>query len=120
MARLIVDENIRGNVLDLLRDDGHDVLSIYETARGMPDEDVLMLAVRESRILVTPDKTDFGALIYQEQSPPPLAVILFRIPYVSVGDVPRFISESITLHDDWEGYFWVIDEHGVRARPLPD
>lgn len=119
MARLIVDANIRGNVLDLLRGANQDVLSIYETARGLTDEEILELAVRESRILVTLDKTDFGALIFQGQSPHPPAVILFRIPSITVSDAPHFISNSIAARDDWEGYFWVIEERGARWRPFP-
>ena len=119
MARLVVDENINGNVLELLRDDGHDVLSIYETARGIADEEILELAVRESRILVTLDKTDFGALIFQGHSPHPPAVILFRIPNSTVSDTPHFILDSIAARDDWEGYFWVIEERGSRWRPFP-
>ena len=119
MVRLIVDANIRGDVLDLLRGANHDVISIYETARSMADEDVLALAVRESRILVTLDKTDFGALIYREQSPPPPAVILFRMPSITVTDASHFISDSIAAREDWEGYFWVIDERGVRRRTFP-
>ena len=119
MARLLVDANIRGNVLELLRDASHDVLSIYEAARGLTDEEVLELAVRESRILVTLDKTDFGALIFQGQSPHPPAVILFRMRGITLTDTPEFITRSISTRDNWEGCFWVIDGRSVRSRPFP-
>lgn len=119
MARLIVDANIRGNVLDLLRYAGHDVLSVYETARSLTDEEILELAVRESRILVTLDKTDFGALIFQGQSSHPPAVILFRMRGITVTNTPEFITRRISTRDNWEGRFWVIDGRSVRSRPFP-
>ena len=119
MARLVVDENLRGNVLELFRDAGHDVLSIYETARSMTDREILRLSVRESRILVTLDKTDFGALIYQERLPPPPAVILFRLYGFNAADASYFMLGSIAARDDWEGYFWVIGARGGRRRSLP-
>jgi len=77
------------------------------------------IAVRESRILVTRDKKDFGALIYQERLPPPVAVILFRIPDTGAAAMSAFVLATIGARSDWEGFFWVIDEAGVRWRDFP-
>ena len=43
----------------LLREKGHDVLSISESMPQTADEDILEIATRESRIVLTFDK-DFG------------------------------------------------------------
>ncbi len=117
--RLIVDENIPSLSVDLLRRAGHDVLSIAETAPSTPDPGVMHLAVRESRILVTRDKKDFGALVYQERLPPPVAVILFRIPDTGAVAMSAFVLATIGARSDWDGTFWVVDERGIRGRPLP-
>jgi predicted nuclease of predicted toxin-antitoxin system len=47
-----------------LRGEGHDVFSVYDEARGLPDEAVLERAVVEHRILVTADK-GFGERVYR-------------------------------------------------------
>lgn len=53
--RFLVDECTGPRVARWLRDQGHDVFSIYEEARGLDDGDVLAMAVREDRILITND-----------------------------------------------------------------
>ncbi len=44
------------------------------------------------------------------------------VPFPDTGAAAtsNFILDTIEARNDWEGYFWVIDERGVRARPLPD
>ena len=61
--RFVVDECTGPAVASWLRSQDHDVVSVYEDARRMPDELILPLAVREDRIVVTNDK-DFGDLIF--------------------------------------------------------
>ena len=39
-----------------LRTLGHDVLSVYDENRGLPDDEVLRWAEREKRVLITNDK----------------------------------------------------------------
>ncbi len=54
--RIVIDENVSYGVVERLRMRGHDVLSISEMPeRGMSDEDVYALAVREEAVLVTRD-----------------------------------------------------------------
>lgn len=62
--RFVVDECVGPKVAAWLRGEGHDVLSIYDEARGLPDDDVLELAVAQQRILVTADK-GFGEKVYR-------------------------------------------------------
>ena len=50
-------------LVSLLRHAGYDVVSVFETARGSDDVEVLSMAVTDDRILLTYDKNDFGALI---------------------------------------------------------
>ncbi len=53
VAKFIVDENMGEHLVSLLRDTGYDVLSVFETARGSDDVEVLSMAVNEDRILLT-------------------------------------------------------------------
>lgn len=77
--RLFADENVPLKAVQLLRKKGHDVLSICETAPQTADEDILQLAEKDGRILITFDK-DFGELAYNSPLPLSCGIILFRIP----------------------------------------
>jgi predicted nuclease of predicted toxin-antitoxin system len=66
--RFLVDECTGPAVARWLRDQSHDVFSVYEAARGMTDDDVLDKAYSESWILITNDK-DFGEKVYRERKP---------------------------------------------------
>ncbi|WP_437643835.1 DUF5615 family PIN-like protein [Sorangium sp. So ce362] len=48
--RFLVDECTGPRVARWLRDQQHDVVPIYEDARGLDDADALAMAVREDRI----------------------------------------------------------------------
>ena len=75
--RFLVDENVGPLVARWLRQQGHDVFSVYEQARGMDDEDVLAKAFAEGWILITSDK-DFGEKVYREQRPHQ-GIVLLRL-----------------------------------------
>ena len=55
IRNFIVDENMEEEAILLLRYAGYDVLSVFESARGSDDVEVLSLAVSEDRILLTFD-----------------------------------------------------------------
>lgn len=114
----MVDENVPEHAVVLLRAAGHDVSSIAETAPATTDRRILDIAFVESRILITRDKKDFGALVFQERLNAPPGVILFRVPATAVTATSRFIADTIAAQGDWTGYFWVVNERGVRRRPL--
>jgi predicted nuclease of predicted toxin-antitoxin system len=57
--RFLVDECTGSTVARWLRDQGYEVFSVYDEARGISDDDVLQKAFIENWILITNDK-DFG------------------------------------------------------------
>jgi predicted nuclease of predicted toxin-antitoxin system len=54
--RFLVDENVSRLVIERLRANGFEVISISETRAGAPDKDVLAAADAEDCILVTEDR----------------------------------------------------------------
>lgn len=117
--RLILDEYMGEQLGSLLRDAEYDVFSVFETARGSSDVDVLAMAVDENRILLTYDKNDVGALIYDRGLAAPPAVLLFRIPEVPAERRPQFVADSLVQRSDRFGSFWVIEAERTRERSLP-
>ena len=64
--RFLVDECIGPKVARWLREQGYEVFSVYEQARGMDDEDIILKAFDENWILITNDK-DFSEKVYRDQ-----------------------------------------------------
>ena len=62
--RFIIDECAGPHLARWLRDQGHDVFSIFEESRGITDDLVIKKALKENRILVTNDK-DFGEKVFK-------------------------------------------------------
>ena len=66
--RFLVDECTGPAVARWLRDQSHEIFSVYEEARGMADDDILDKAFSEHWILITNDK-DFGDKVYRDKRP---------------------------------------------------
>ena len=64
--RFLVDECTGPAVAHWLRQNGHDVFSIYEQARGEDDDSILDKAFTEDWVLITIDK-DFGDKVFRER-----------------------------------------------------
>ena len=64
--RFLVDECTGPNVARWLREQGHEIFSVYEEERGIEDELIIQKALAENWILITNDK-DFGEKIYKER-----------------------------------------------------
>ena len=106
--RILADENISEQVVVRLRAAGQDVRWTKETDRGEADPNLLELATRERRTLITYDK-DFGALVNRDGMSAPHGVILFRIH----SDVPdsvktAFVASSVMAWDSLPSGIWTI------------
>jgi predicted nuclease of predicted toxin-antitoxin system len=66
--RFLVDECTGPYVARWLREQNHEVFSVYEEARGIDDDAILKKAYEENWILITNDK-DFGEKIFRERYP---------------------------------------------------
>ncbi|MEZ0485533.1 DUF5615 family PIN-like protein [Fibrella aquatica] len=56
---IIADENIDHSIIEAIRSKGIDIESIYETNRGIRDEQIIERARTPPRLILTEDK-DFG------------------------------------------------------------
>jgi predicted nuclease of predicted toxin-antitoxin system len=116
--RILANENVSATVIQVLRDHGHDVLSVKESLRGEKDPSILARAQAEQRLVVTHDK-DFGELAFRIGLPAECGVILLRLS----GDDPDVDNQralqAIESRSDWTGHFSVITEDRIRMRPLP-
>ena len=115
--KFLADECCDTGLVASLRNDGHDVLYVLEKKPGIPDDEVLLDAYNEGRILLTEDK-DFGELVYRLKKPSN-GIILIRIDVrerqIKWARLKKLIED---YQDRLAGHFVVIDSHKFRFRPL--
>ena len=66
--KFLVDECTGPAVAHWLEQQGHDVFSVYDLARGIDDDKVIEIAQIEERILITNDR-GFGEKVFRERRP---------------------------------------------------
>jgi predicted nuclease of predicted toxin-antitoxin system len=111
----MVDESSGAAVVIFLRRLGYDVLSASEIMRQAEDEDVLRLAEKDERILITNDK-DFGELIFKSEKAH-AGVILMRLRDESPENRVRVLQAVLDHHlERIPGNFIVATEKNLRVR----
>lgn len=88
--KFLANENFPQPSIEILRKSGFNVLSVYESFRGISDEEVINIARAEGRIILTFDK-DYGELIFKQHRTPPLGVVFFRYK----GKYPTEIADKL-------------------------
>lgn len=117
--RFLANENFPIDSVRRLREAGHDVVSVGEDIPGAKDEEVLSLAAREDRVLLTFDR-DYGELIYRRGMVSPGGLVYLRF----VPLTPVHPAEIVLGLEQVEGLriehrYTVVDPPRIRQRPLP-
>ena len=100
--RILANENFPLDAVVSLRHDGHDVWWVRTEAPGISDVEVLDLARRDNRLIVTFDK-DFGELAFHAHLPLAGGIILFRLRAASAAQIAKFVSSVLMSRNDWLG-----------------
>jgi predicted nuclease of predicted toxin-antitoxin system len=116
-VRFLVDECTGPIVARWLSTQGHEVLSIYDEARGLDDEAILIRACAEDRVIVTNDK-DFGDLVFRKQMPH-RGVILLRLTNPNPADQIAALDRFLASGTDIAGGFVVVSEASIRVAGGP-
>lgn len=115
--RFLVDECTGPAVARWLRDQGHDVFSGYENARGIDDDAVITRAVSEDRILITNDK-DFGEKVYRDGQIH-AGIVLLRLQDDSASGKVAAVRSLLEFHAERvAGAFVVVTDRQVRFAKL--
>lgn len=102
-----------------LRRSGHDVLYAAEALRSLTDREVLVVAARDGRIIVTDDK-DFGDLV-MNRAHGASGVILFRIDQRrSAVRCARLVNIVNEFGSILYSSFVVVRERSFRIRDAAD
>lgn len=108
--RLLLDAHVSGpGVGRRLAESGHDVRAIDQEREleGLDDEDVLALAVRDNRILVTQDVEDFPAIAREWATGGRShagVILIYRIDHREFGLIVRGIERALAMYPDPESW----------------
>ncbi len=116
--RILANENLPGEAVEAMRQEGHDVVWARTYAPGRSDEAVLAQAQTEDRIVMTYDK-DFGELAFRRGLPASCGIILFRMGPGGSVQATTLILAALRSRTDWAGQFAVVEVGRIRMRPLP-
>jgi predicted nuclease of predicted toxin-antitoxin system len=116
--RFLADESCDFAVVYALRKAKHDVLAVAEITPRAADSDVIRLAKKQKRVLLTEDK-DFGQLVYASGQKA-LGVVFLRFP-VSARDI--IANDIVMLVEEQKeklfGSFVVVQPGKIRISRMP-
>ena len=111
--KFLVDECTGPSVAAWLRDDGHEVFSVYEEARGVEDDIIIQKAFEENWVLITNDK-DFGDKVFRNGRLHK-GVILLRLEDERATSKIKVLSHLLEKYiDRLPNAFVVVTEKQVR------
>lgn len=116
MIKLLADENIPKETVDLLKQQRVDVVSVQEIRSGLSDRDILELAKVKGRIVVTFDK-DFGEIIFKEKFKSQ-GLILLRFVPESPQHIGNRILQLLAAKIKMEKSVVVVKEDSVKVTSL--
>ena len=113
--KFLVDECTGILVSQKLKELKYDSISVIECMKGAQDEEILRLAVKERRVIVTNDK-DFGRLAGFFKPP---GIILLRLKDESIANKVRIVSFVVSSYgDSILGNILVVSEKKIRTRKI--
>jgi predicted nuclease of predicted toxin-antitoxin system len=115
----LIDECVDAALVSLLREAGYDAIDMSVVSPRSTDAEVMNLAQREGRLLLTEDK-DFGDLVFRQARPVP-GIVLLRIESSRrLQKGPRLMAAVDRFGDTLFGRYTVIEDARFRSRPLLD
>ncbi|MCP4214814.1 MAG: hypothetical protein GY765_09160 [bacterium] len=115
--KFTADENIDTEIIEQLRRNGFEIVSISEEFAGIADEEVLEIANKNNSVLITGDK-DFGELVFRDGRAA-RGVVLIRIFGIPQEEKVHIVSDIFAEYAArFPGNFTVIDKNKIRIKEL--
>jgi predicted nuclease of predicted toxin-antitoxin system len=113
--KFFLDQNADRRFAAYLRGEGHDVTIVsVDYPPGISDREVLEIAHREGRIVITNDR-DFGELVFRHGIPH-AGVIYLRLYTPDFSSKRTRLAQVLAEHADELDQFIVVTERTVRVR----
>jgi predicted nuclease of predicted toxin-antitoxin system len=112
--RLLADENFPKQIVEELREAGHDVTWVRTDYPGAADVILLDLAESEGRITLTLDK-DFWQIAVQRRSPlAQSGVVLFRVHPATPENLAPLLRAFTEAEVNWTGHISMVTADGIQ------
>ncbi len=113
--KFVADKNLDFPIVQILRNNGHELIYILESYSGIKDDEVLRIANEAEAILLTQDK-DFGELVFRLKHIHK-GVILVRLDGKKPKEKAEIVLSIIEKHkNQLTNAFTVIYEDFVKIR----
>ncbi len=113
----LANENIPLRSIKVLREKGFDVKSISECFPGVSDKEVLILAKKEQRIVLTFDK-DYRYLLYKEGIVFNDGLVYFKFTPKNSIETGELLAKLVSAGISFKGYYTVVSSNSIRQKPL--
>jgi predicted nuclease of predicted toxin-antitoxin system len=111
----LADEGIDRQIVERLRQDGHEVAYVAEMSPGIMDDVVLRQSRNSASVLITSDK-DFGELVFRQRQAS-TGVLLVRLAGLGAAQKASMVSSAILEHGhELPGAFAVLSPGNIRIR----
>jgi len=113
---ILADENIPLEITTSLRKEGFEVTSIYESARGIKDEQIIEMALKYDFLLLTEDK-DFGEWVFAHHAKG-LSVLFLRYSFDELEGIIHALIHLLKTQTLQRPFFATITTKKIRIRQL--
>jgi predicted nuclease of predicted toxin-antitoxin system len=114
---IIADENIDHSLILSIRNLGIEVYSVYESSRGIRDENVIESSRTPSRIILTEDK-DFGEWVFAHNVKG-ISVLFLRYHFKETEAMREILVNLLTEKlVDLVGCFTTVTTQKIRTRRI--
>lgn len=114
--KLLANENFPLHSVSILENAGFDIKSIGQDYSGILDSEVIDIAIKEQRTILTFDR-DYGELIFRKGYQPPKGVIYLRWDDFQPNEPGSYLIELFKSEDiQFDGMLTVISETNIRQR----
>ena len=116
--RILADENFPLPTVQLLRNQGHEVLWARTDCPGLKDRALIERAEASDRLVFTLDK-DFAQLALQRPAAlKRCGVILFRVHPAVPQNLGSLITAALRAGHSWVGHVSIVSQGGIEMIPI--
>lgn len=115
--RILLDENVCLRLADVLREDGHEVLAMVESAaRGLPDGEVWSLACENPSLLITRDYHFTNAVRFDPALC--LGIVFLRHGNLTASEEVSLVRSFLVSHplSEYGGKLVTLSRGSIRVR----
>lgn len=110
--KLLIDENISPKTAEFLEKQGYDVKSVRDNNLGANDKEVVELALKQNRIIITLDD-DFGE-IYYFSNEKALKVSIIKPTKQKISFINQILDKQLPKIEEEEYGLFIIRENQIR------